>query len=72
MKAKMMIATVAAAFMGVVLFSTVAISKPEFATKEKVACTKCHVKTGDKTLNPCGESYKKTQKLDDAACKDTK
>lgn len=33
-------------------------AKPEFAKKEKKACTFCHAKAGSKELNDVGKYYK--------------
>lgn len=52
-----------------IVFPSMGISKPEYATKEKVACTVCHIKPakGDENLNEVGKCYK--EKKDLAACK---
>lgn len=35
----------------------------KIATKEKAACTTCHVKLGQKELNTVGKCYQKTKDL---------
>ncbi len=41
-------------------------AKPEYAKKEKVACTVCHIKLGKPELNDVGTCYKESGNL--AAC----
>lgn len=80
MKAKMMIASVVVAFFGVVLFSTAAMSKPEFAKATGQQCTACHVQAGKPELNAVGKCVKgkltgdkkAPEKADYEACKDAK
>ena len=43
---------------GMLLCSTASYAKPEYAKKEKKACTFCHVKMGSKELNGGGKYYK--------------
>ncbi len=40
------------------LVMSLATAKPEYAKKEKKACTFCHVKMGSKELNDAGKYYK--------------
>ncbi len=42
---------------GFLAFTSATYGKPEYAKKEKKACTFCHVKTGDKELNEAGKYY---------------
>ncbi len=65
MKAKLMVAAMVAAFVGMVLSSPPAMSKPEFAKKEGKPCTNCHVKAGKPDLNDIGKCYKEKKSLDD-------
>lgn len=39
-------------------FLALAQAKPAYTTKEKKACTYCHVKMGSKELTKAGEYYK--------------
>ncbi len=47
------VAAIASAF-----FLSLANAKPEYAKKEKKACTFCHVKAGSKELTDAGKYYK--------------
>jgi hypothetical protein len=42
---------------GFLICTTTSYSKPEYAKKEKKACTYCHVKMGVKDLNDVGKCY---------------
>ena len=42
---------------GFLLCTSATYGKPEYAKKEKQACTYCHVKMGAKDLNDTGKCY---------------
>ncbi|MBI4237136.1 MAG: hypothetical protein HY696_01800 [Deltaproteobacteria bacterium] len=65
MKRKLVGAVLAVVALGMV--SSSALAKPDYAKKEGVGCTTCHVKAGDKALNETGTCYQ--GKKDLAACK---
>lgn len=65
MKGKLVVA--ALAVVGFAFASSSALAKPDYAKKEGVGCTACHVKAGDKALNETGTCYQ--GKKDMAACK---
>jgi len=46
---------------GLTLAPTLLAGKPEYAKKEKKACTYCHVKLGSKDLNDVGKCYQKNK-----------
>ncbi len=44
--------------LGLTISMSTSFAKPEYAKKEKKACTFCHVKPGSKELTDAGKYYK--------------
>jgi len=44
--------------LGILVYSNVALAKPEYTKKEKKGCAYCHVTAKTKELNEAGQYYK--------------